>query len=346
MRDLTSWQLELGLPATSAQSLADPGQSSLLLSISRPAMACEFEVLQNQHQYPQGADAAVEVLDLVEEIERALSVYLSDSDFSRLNRSQGKPVSVGVEAMQVLQLAQCLHQATAGSFDITAGALSESWGFSRRQGRIPSDSEIEESLARVGSEQIELDEANSLAQLKRPGAQVNPGGIGKGYALDLAAARLRAAGISDFMLHGGLSSITACGNRKQPDGLGGWLVALKHPLQSERTLGRVRLRAQSLATSGSGKQFFHFQGRRYSHIIDPRSGRPAEGVWSATVVCPSAAIADALATAFFVMGVEQTQAFCEQHPDISAILVHPSRESGREAITCFNVPEAMWQENN
>ncbi len=146
----------------------------------------------------------------------------------------------------------------------------------------------------------------------------------------------------DFMIHGGLSSVVACGHRHHPETGGGWLVSLKHPWRWEEHLGTIRLRDQALGTSGSGKQFFHFGGQRYSHIIDPRTGWPAQSMMSASVVCGSCAIADALATAFFVMGPEASESFCERHPDIAAILIYQAPKSGRQVIRTCNFSDEMW----
>lgn len=325
-----------------SSSAALPGER-LLLSISRMAMACEFEVLLNQYQYPQGADRAIEALDLVEQLEARLSVYRPHSDLSLLNRFGSKrPIPLSSDTLTVLQLAQDIHAWTGGAFDITAGKLSEVWGFSRRQGAMPTAEQIAVALQQVGSQLVELDVAQRQARLLREGVQLNPGAIGKGYALDRVAQHLAAAEIGDYMLHGGLSSVVARGQRHHPLTGGGWLVSLRHPWRLEQVLGTIRLRDAALGTSGSGKQFFHFGGQRYSHIIDPRSGWPAQGVLSATVICRSGAIADALATALFVMGQAAAQQFCAEHPQIGAILVVASQRSDSPRIEAYNLTEEDW----
>ena len=338
------------MPPSSSTTGAAAGTSSesavdtFLLSIARPAMACEFEMLLNQHQYPQAADRAVEALDLVQQLENLHSVYKPRSELSILNRFgalRGVPISA--DTLTLLELAKDLHQLTGGAFDITAGSLSEAWGFSRRQGALPSQVQLAEALSKVGSQYLQIDATACTASLARAGVQVNPGGIGKGYALDRAAQRMRAAGIEDFMMHGGRSSVVAHGDRLHAATGGGWLVSLKHPWRWEETLGTIRLRNAALGTSGSGKQFFHFGGKRYSHIIDPRSGWPAQGMLSVTVICPSGAVADALATAMFVLGAEPSRRFCAEHPSIAAILIHA--EGGKPQIEACNVTDDMWQLN-
>ncbi len=316
----------------------------LLLSVSRSAMACEFEVLLNQHQYRNGPEQALAALDIIELLENKLSVYKPHSDLSLLNRFGAKrPVAVAADTLKLLQLAQDIHQLTAGAFDITAGSLSDVWGFSRRQGEMPTPEKIADALKSVGTELVQIDAELAQVGLLREGVKTNPGGIGKGYALDRAAGHLTGQGIDDFLIHGGLSSVIARGERQHPHVGGGWLVSLRHPLRVEEVLGTIRLRDQALGTSGSGKQFFHFGGERYSHIIDPRSGWPAQGMLSATVICRSGAVADALATALFVMGCEHAQEFCAKFPQISAIILVANKKSVRPQIVTVNTTEEQWQ---
>ena len=227
---------------------------------------------------------------------------------------------------------------TRGCFDITAGSLSEAWGFAKRQGAMPTQDELKAALANVGSQHLQLDLQASTVRLLRPGLRLNPGGIGKGFALDLAAEILLRDGIGDFMIHGGLSSILARGQRKGISST--WTVALKHPWRTEELLETIPLHDRALGTSGSGKQFFHFGGKRYSHIIDPRTGWPADQMMSVTVLCRSAAVADALATGLFVMGIDQAMEFCDRDPQISAVFVYTDPKSGSQQILHRN-----WQES-
>lgn len=318
-------------------------RDTLVQTISRQAMACEWEVLLNQYQHPQGAELAMRSLDLVEQLEALHSVFRTHSDLIAVNRfAATRPVAVAQDTIVMLELARDIHALTEGAFDITAGSLSQAWGFSRRAGRMPTETEINKARQLVGTQFIELDASQRQVALSQSGVTINPGGIGKGYALDRAAGRLVSNGIFDFMMHGGLSSVVAQGDRHHSETGGGWLVALKHPWRWEEALGTIRLRNQSLATSGSGKQFFHFQGQRYSHIIDPRTGWPAQGMMSTTVICPSAAVADALATALFVMGPEKAASFCEEHPSIAAVLVFADEKSGTTKIRTHNLPTENW----
>ncbi len=339
-------------PQTSQPQTSQPQASQravverLLLSVSRSAMACEFEALFNQFEYPQAADLAIEALDLIEQLEARLSIYKPRSDLSVLNRyGSQRAIPLSHDSMTLLRLAQDIHAWTDGAFDITAGSLSDVWGFSRRQGVMPSREQIADALQCVGSQLLELDVPAGQGRLLRAGVQTNPGGIGKGYALDRAAQRLERGGVADFMLHGGLSSVVARGQRQHPQTGGGWLVSLRHPWRLEQVLGTIRLRDQALGPSGSGKQFFHFGGQRYSHIIDPRSGWPAQGLMSATVICRSGAVADALATALFVMGPQAAREFCKNHSEVGAILIFTSEREARPQTELFNLTSDQWTES-
>ncbi len=251
--------------ASTAAAISDPVRvralDVLLLTISRPAMACEWEVLLNQHQYPQGAEAAMHALDLVEQLEGLHSVFRPHSDLIAINRfAAARPVAVSQDTYRLLQLARDMHAMTAGAFDMTAGSLSQIWGFSRRAGRMPNEHEIAAALDLVGNSLVVLDDAPRHVSLAKPGVLLNPGGIGKGYALDRAGRKLLSAGLQNFMMHGGLSSVVAQGDRQHRDTGGGWLVALKHPWRWEEKLGTIRLRNQALGTSGSGKTVLPLSG--------------------------------------------------------------------------------------
>jgi FAD:protein FMN transferase len=318
---------------------------SYLMEISRPAMAVEFQIYLNAGQQPRAPQAALHALDLVESLEEQLSVYREHSEVSRINRRAAlEPVAVEPQLFRLLDQCLAIHQATGGAFDITSGPLSKAWGFFRRQGRFPQESEVREALERVGSRWIELDRERQTVRFLRPGLEINFHAIGKGYTLDCCAELLRQAGVEQFLIHGGHSSILAAGSRLGADEeRSGWWVALRHPLRPDRRLGEIRLVDRALGTSGSGVQFFYYQGRRFGHVLDPRTGWPTEGVLSATVLAPSAAEADALSTAFFVWGVEKTRAFCQTREDLAAILVCPGDRAGSLAVHTCGVAADDWQ---
>jgi len=308
-----------------------------VLQIGRRAMACQFEVFCNAGQYPQAAEAALAALDLVDELEAQLSTYRSDSELSDINRRAGVgAVVVESRLFKLLAYAMELHRQTAGAYDITSGALSTAWGFARRAGAVPSDHELAEALATVGSQFVELEPTRHTVRFHRPGISLNLGSIGKGYALDRCAELLEEQQVGDYLLHGGQSSVLARGERKTADAVGrGWPVGIAHPLRPERRLAQVWLANRAVGSSGSGLQYFHYRGRRLGHILDPRTGWPAEGVLATTVLAPTAQEADALSTALFILGPERGLEFCRARPELAALWVCPRGDDVQLVETGF-----------
>lgn len=156
------------------------------LEFSRRAMACQFDVLLHPGRPEQGPQAAVEALELIEWLEQLLSIYIATSDLSRLNaRGLETWVDVSLPTLDMLKIGCEIYEQTRGCFDMTAARLSEVWGFSSRQGRMPTSEQIAQSLTQIGSEYVEIDPAARRVRFQRAVA-VNPGGIGKGYAIDQA----------------------------------------------------------------------------------------------------------------------------------------------------------------
>jgi FAD:protein FMN transferase len=297
--------------------------------VSRAAMACRFEVtlpLEDQ----AGVSVARQALDEVDRLEDQLTIFRDSSEVSFINREAAAgPVCVERSLFSLLLLCRELCRDTGGAFDITSGSLSRCWGFLRRQGRIPDPDEIEEARALVGGDKLLFDCESRSIRFARPGVKINLGSIGKGYALDRIAAMMRSR-VRAALLSAGSSSIRAIGGVD-----GGWTVGVRHPVDKERRLAVARLRDAALSTSGSEEQFFEYGGKRYGHIIDPRTGWPAGRVASVTVIAPSptvgAAVTDALATAFYVGGPEMAAGYCDAHPGVLVLML----ESGADRPILF-----------
>lgn len=311
---------------TDGERPARHAPKSYVVEVARRAMACDFAVLLNAGQYAQGQETALAALDLVDDLETQLSAYRETSEIMQVNRRASvEPVEVDGRLYDLLKLCLELYHRTDGAFDVTSAPLSKVWGFFRRQGSIPEDAALAAALAHVGSNHILLNEEDRSVAFGHRELDVDFGGIGKGYALDLGAELLVAAGVSNFLMHGGRSSVIALGQRASESG---WSVGIRDPLRAGKRLGQVMLHDAALSTSGAGSQFFRHGGRRYGHILDPRSGHPAEDLLSTTVISPSAAEADALSTAFYVLGLEGAKKYCEQNPHVAAILVTPGGDVG------------------
>jgi thiamine biosynthesis lipoprotein len=180
---------------------------------------------------------------------------------------------------------------------------------------VPDVSSIEEARARIGFDAVQLNRTDRTVRFSKPGIELNLGAVGKGFALDRVSVALRRAGVEHVLLSAGRSSLLALGGRDE-----GWQIGLVSPLVSERALVRLWIRNGAVGTSGCGEQFVVAEGRRYGHVIDPRTGWPAHGVLTASVVASSAETADALSTAFFVGGLELARSYCAAHPGMLAII--------------------------
>jgi thiamine biosynthesis lipoprotein len=320
--------------------------SSPLLSLQRRAMACEFEVQLPAGRHDGAAGHALAALDLVEALEDQLSIYRPHTEVMRINRAAAaRPVEVERRLFALFQMAAELHADTGGAFDITSGPLSKVWGFSQREGRMPTDDEVAAALERIGMSHVALDATKRTVEFRRPGLSLHLNCIGKGYALDRMGELLDSAGVGDYLLHGGQSSVVARGIGPGMSAAG-WSIGVPHPLAPGERLGEVALVNEALGTSGSGTQFFEHEGRRYGHLLDPRTGRPVDGLYSATAIARTGAEADALSTAFYVMGVDATAAFCAEHPDVAAILVGDGGENGEVRVSTFGLAADRWRPTN
>ena len=317
----------LSVPGTPAHT-PPPAQK---LEFTCAAMACEFAVILNRTDGQQAASAAIEALNSLESLEQQMSVYRESSEVSGINRqADARDIAVDPSLFQLLKRAQSLSTNTDGAFDITSGPLSKTWGFFRRQGSVPDDNALRIAAELVGSHQYRLNENDSTIRFRKQGVEINLGAIGKGHSLDRMADSLKEEGATNFLIHGGQSSVLAHG--KGEDAEQGWVVGLRHPIRPQWRLGEIVLRDEALGTSGSGNQFFRHRGKRLGHILDPRSGWPVDGVLSATVMTKDATDADALATAFFVLGFDKAAEYCEQHEGVRAIFVLPETKDGGQHV--------------
>jgi thiamine biosynthesis lipoprotein len=329
-------------PATQPPS----STSSAKLHVTRRAMACEFSLQYHAADGTAANEATLSALDLIDELETQLTIFRETSEIIEINRSAGVgPVAVEPRLFSLLELCVWLHAETHGAFDLTSGPLSRLWGFLRREGRVPAESEIAEALGCVNGSKIVLDHEASTIAFRAPDIEINLNAVGKGYALDRASEALVERGVDDFLMHGGGSSVSARG-RDRGDPTPGWRIGVPHPHERHRHVGEIVLRDEALGTSGAGTQFFVAEGRRYGHLIDPRTGWPAEGVYTATVVATTAAEADALSTALYILGPGGAAEYCATHPDIGAVLVCPREGSDSPDafdVHAFNLDSHRWR---
>ncbi|MFO0908439.1 MAG: FAD:protein FMN transferase [Isosphaeraceae bacterium] len=320
-------------------------ESGDLIRATRPAMGSSFEIRLGA-TVPGAIELATSTLDLIEAIESQLTIYRDDSEISLLNAvAHERPVPVESRLLDLLQLARRIGNETGGAYDLASGALSLAWGFVRGPRRVPDPTLLSAARARTGPDCWHLDLERGTVHFDVPGVVLNFGAIGKGYAVDRAIERIRAHWWpTTALVHGGRSSLFALGS---PPGSFGdrWEIALRNPFRPESPLGMLRLRNRGLGTSGTEFQRFEIGGRVYGHILDPRTGSPADGPASVTVLAPSAAEADALSTAFFLLGRDAGADYIKTHPDVAAVFVEEGPADGSPRVTALGLSAADFVRN-
>ena len=231
-----------------------------------------------------------------------MSIHRPDSELSRLNaRAAGEPVVVSPDLFRVIAKAREIADRTEGSFDITIRPLADLWGFIWKEYRLPADEELKAVLPRVNFRLVQLDAEKCTVHFLGPGVSLDLGGIAKGYAVDCAMEKLLSIGVTNAMVKAG-GDLRVIG---VPPGKTHWIVQLEDPRKEGRRT-KVPLRDAALSTSGDYENYFEIDGVRYSHILNPRNGRPVEGIAACTVIAPTCMESDAMATACFVYGVEKS----------------------------------------
>jgi thiamine biosynthesis lipoprotein len=254
-----------------------------------------------------------------ERLDAVLSVWKPGSDVVRLNDAAGRePVTVSADTRAVLAAAAEAHRHTGGKFDVTFGALADIWRFDHDQDdRRPTEDEIRGRLPLIDQRAVLIDRPPGTAFIARPGVRIHLGGIGKGYAVDRAAAILRDRGFEDFMIQSG-GDLYAAGLR---DGRP-WRLGIQDPRGApDEPFATIDLSGQTLSTSGDYERFFISDGVRYHHLLDPQTGQPARGCRSVSIVAASALAADWLSTGVFIMGPAAGMALVEALADVEAVIV-------------------------
>jgi thiamine biosynthesis lipoprotein len=297
---------------------------------SRMSMASAYAIVA----YGADAGALPAILeagfDEVDRIDRLMSHYKPESPLSRVNREAAAgPVAVDAELFDFLAESLRYARESEGAFDITVGPLMKTWGFFRGGGRLPTEAEIEDVRARVGYAHVILDANARTVRFDRPGVELDLGGIAKGYAVDRVVELLRRAGVAAALVSAGGSTIYGLG---APPGQEAWDVTIQDPTGGERTALTVRLRDRALSVSGSSEKSFERGGVRYSHIMDPRRGRPAQGVLSVAVLAPTGTAGDALDNVFFVQGVDGSRRLLRHWPDTEVIFFLPGKKEGWKTL--------------
>ncbi len=295
--------LVLFISGAGAAYQSGPDGALLRLEKSADAMGTTYSVVLYGPDRVALEDAADAALDEVRRLDDLLSNYKDRSEWSVVNRlAAQKPVPVSPELFRLLSACLDYSRESEGAFDISVGPLMKVWGFYKGSGHLPHRAEVPAALTKVGYRHIHLDPANRTVSFDREGVELDPGGIGKGYAVDRMVDVLRQKGVRNALVAGSASSIYGMG--APPDEPRGWRVDIKNPWAPSKVVTEVFLKDASMSTSGSYEKFFRAEGRIYAHIMDPRTGYPARGSVSVSVVAPRTIDSEAWAKPYFVNGRE------------------------------------------
>lgn len=282
-----------------------------------PIMGTRVAVEVWVEQAQAGEQALADVMAEMERINKLMSPYIEASELSRINESAGSEgVVVSQELFDLIRRAIEFGRLSEGAFDITYASVGHLYQY-REQIR-PSVAQREKAVALVDYHLIKLDAEQRRVTLPRAGMKIDLGGIAKGHAVDNAIGILKVAGINHAIVTAGGDSRVLGDHRGRP-----WVLGVKHP-RGEGSILRLPLSNLAISTSGDYERYFEVDGRRYHHIIDPRSGDSSRHLLSATVLADDSTTADALSTTLFVMGAEAGLALVNKMPNVSCVLVKPN----------------------
>lgn len=289
-------------------------------------MACLYTIdayTEDSEKLPSILDQA---FDEVDRIDRLMSHYKADSPLSRINRdAAASPVAVEPELYDFIAEAIRHSRDSDGAFDITVGPLMKVWGFFRGEGRFPSDRDVEAVRPLIGWQHVIMDPGQRTIRFDRPGMELDLGGIAKGYAVDRVVKILRAAHVSAALISAGGSTIYGLG---APPNRTAWTVSIQDPVDSAKVARDVALRDRALSVAGSSEKSFEVDGVRYSHIMDPRTGRPVQGVLTVAVIARTGTEGDALDDALFVLGPVRSRKYLKRLDDVEMFLFLPDGQKG------------------
>ncbi len=264
-------------------------------------------------------NAAEKAFAEIKRDEEIFSSYKPESDAVRVSQAAGKnPVKVSLEFIEALKTALKVSELSGGAFDPTIGALGRLWGYSGEKGVVPSKDEIKKALPLVDYKKVSVDEKTGTVFLKTKGMTINLGGVAKGYIVSKAVEVLKKNGVTEGIIKAGGDMVAF---RNKPGQGKPFKIGIQHPREKGKLLGVAHVTNGAVSTSGDYERFFIVAGRRLHHILDPKTGYPADKSMSVTIIGPDATKADALSTAIFVMGPEAGMKLIERLDGYEGVIV-------------------------
>tara|TARA_R100001369_G_C3326671_1_gene169917 strand:- start:3168 stop:4121 length:954 start_codon:yes stop_codon:yes gene_type:complete len=274
-----------------------------------------------------------EAVSEIKRIEKLISSWDEESETSKINKNAGiKPVKVSVELYKLIERANQISEITNGAFDITFAGLDKIWQFDGSMKYKPTKEEIKQSVSKVGYKKIILNEEDHTVFLQLKGMKIGLGGIAKGYAADMAKELLVGKQVRAGVINAS-GDLTTWGTKATGEK---WLIGIANPLSKDKIFSWLPVLESSVATSESYDKYITFDGRKYSHILDPRTGNPISGINSVSVFSKTAELSDALATAIFVLGVDSGMALINQLKGTEAIIVDDNNKMHKSSGILFN----------
>lgn len=293
-----------------------PVHSSTLFQYHQVAMGTSVEIVLVGGNEETAKKAGLQAFQEIKRIERLMSPWIEFSDVVHLNQSAGREwVKVSPETFEVIRKAQEIFELSEGGFDITIGPLTHLWRMAREKGVPPSTEEVKKVLDLVNFKNVLMDSKGNIF-LKEKGMAIDLGGIAKGYAVDRGFELLRALGYKDLIVNAGGDLRVGGLKNGQP-----WTIGIQDPRLSQKIMAKISVSDTAVATSGDYEKFFIHEDRRYHHILDPKDGFPTKECQSVTLLCKEGMMADALATAVFVLGPEKGYSLCQKLMEVDCLIV-------------------------
>jgi thiamine biosynthesis lipoprotein len=314
-------------------SFGQSRQTDVTVKKTLKLMGTRFEITVVAPNEEIGYINIDEAVSEIERIENIISSWDKDSETSLINKNAGiKPVKVSRELLNLIERSIKISEITDGAFDITYASMDEIWKFDGTMDKVPSEGKIKQSVSKVGYQKIQLNQENQTVYLPERGMCIGFGAIGKGYAADRAKELLVSKDVKGGIINAS-GDLTTWGTKVTGEK---WLVGIANPLSKDKVFSWLPIIESSVATSGNYEKYIVLDGKKYSHIIDPRTGYPTRGISSVSIFAKQAELCDALATAVFIMGRDVGLHMINQIDGVEAVIVDAENKIQKSSGVMFD----------